>query len=142
MKPFRFSLFLLLLLPLAGIAQTPQEKGLEIAIEADKRDSGWGDIKNESIMTLRNPQGETAIRKNRMKVLEVKGDGDKSLIVFDTPADLKGTAFLTHSHALKPDNQWIYLPALRRVKRISSSNKSGPFLGSEFAYEDISSQEV
>jgi len=56
--------------------------------------------------------------------------------------DVKGTVVLTFSHGLKPDEQWIYLPALKRVKRISSSNKSGPFMGSEFAYEDIGSWEV
>jgi outer membrane lipoprotein-sorting protein len=74
--------------------------------------------------------------------LEVQDDGDKSLIVFDDPKDVKGTAFLSHTHSLTPDDQWLYLPALKRVKRISSSNKSGPFVGSEYAYEDLSSQEV
>ncbi|MCH9021264.1 MAG: outer membrane lipoprotein-sorting protein [Planctomycetes bacterium] len=44
--------------------------------------------------------------------------------------------------AIEPDDQWLYLPALKRVKRISSNNKSGPFMGSEFAFEDLSSQEV
>jgi hypothetical protein len=62
--------------------------------------------------------------------------------IFDTPRDIKGTAFLSYTHALKPDEQWLYLPALKRVKRISSNNKSGPFMGSEFSYEDLSSQEV
>ena len=55
---------------------------------------------------------------------------------------MRGTAFLSHSHALDPDDQWLYLPSLKRVKRINSSNKSGPFMGSEFAYEDLASQEV
>jgi outer membrane lipoprotein-sorting protein len=49
---------------------------------------------------------------------------------------------LTYSHPIGNDDQWLYLPALRRVKRIASNNKSGPFMGSEFAYEDIASQEV
>ena len=66
----------------------------------------------------------------------------EGLTVFDQPRDIKGTAFLSYSHALVPDEQWIFLPALKRVKRISSSNKSGPFMGSEFAYEDISSFEI
>ena len=69
-------------------------------------------------------------------------DGDKTLIIFDQPRDVAGTAFLNYTHRTGNDDQWLYLPALRRVKRISSSNKSGPFMGSEFAYEDISSQEV
>ncbi|NNF01314.1 MAG: outer membrane lipoprotein-sorting protein, partial [Bacteroidia bacterium] len=74
--------------------------------------------------------------------MEVPGDGDKSIIVFDTPKDVKGTASMTYSHKVGDDDQWLYLPAIARVKRISSSNKSGPFMGSEFAFEDLSSQEV
>lgn len=123
-------------------AESPEEKGLAIAIEADKRDQGWEDQATVSKMILRNSQGAESTREIRGKVLEVKGDGDKSLTVFDTPRDVKGTAFLSFTHTLKADEQWLYLPALKRVKRISSSNKSGPFMGSEFAYEDISSQEV
>ena len=74
--------------------------------------------------------------------MEVPGDGDKSMSIFDKPRDIKGTAVLTWTHSLEADDQWLYLPALKRVKRISSKNKSGPFMGSEFAYEDIASQEV
>jgi len=49
---------------------------------------------------------------------------------------------LTHSHKVEDDDQWLFLPALKRVKRISSSNKAGSFMGSEFAYEDMTSQEI
>ena len=132
------------LLAFAGhvCAESAEEKGLAIAIEAEKRDQGWGDQATTMKMILRNSQGAESIREIRGKALEVKGDGDKSLTIFDTPRDIKGTAFLSFTHSLKSDEQWLYLPALKRVKRISSSNKSGPFMGSEFAYEDISSQEV
>ena len=123
-------------------AQTAEERGLEIAKEADRRDTGYQDMTAELIMELRNKQGDVSIREVRVNNLEVHGDGDKGLSVFDEPADVKGTAFLTYSHATVPDEQWLYLPALKRVKRITSKNKSGPFMGSEFAYEDISSQEV
>jgi len=117
-------------------------RGLEIATEADRRDTGFVDSTAQMIMELKNKQGQTSTRQVRAKTLEVIGDGDKSLSIFDTPADIKGTASLNYSHALEPDEQWLYLPALKRVKRISSKNKSGPFMGSEFAYEDISSQEI
>ena len=126
----------------AVYAETAEEKGMAIAVEADKRDQGWGDQATVMKMTLRNSQGAESTREIRGKTLEVDGDGDKSLTIFDTPRDVKGTAFLSFTHTLKSDEQWLYLPALKRVKRISSSNKSGPFMGSEFAYEDISSQEV
>lgn len=138
----RFLVALILIVPFHTFAQTPEEKGLAIAREVDKRDTGWGDMQAEMHMTLKNRQGQESTRKIRNKTLEVQGDGDKSLIVFDDPADVKGTAFLSYTHSTKPDEQWLYLPALKRVKRISSSNKSGPFMGSEFAFEDISSQEV
>ncbi len=55
---------------------------------------------------------------------------------------MKGTALLSHAKILEPDNQWLFLPALKRVKRISSANKSGPFVGSEFAFEDFTSTEL
>ncbi len=135
-------IFIIFLLSLNVMAETPEQKGMAIAIEADKRDTGWKDQKASMKMSLRNRHGDSSAREMHNKSLEVIGDGDKTLIVFDRPRDVKGTAFLSFTHAIKPDDQWIYLPALKRVKRISSSNKSGPFMGSEFAYEDISSQEV
>jgi len=135
-------LLTLLLIPMTGFAQTPEEKGLEIAKEVNRRDNGYADFSANLKMTLRNRQGEESIRIIRNRTLEVPGDGDKSLIIFDTPKVVKGTAFLSFTHKIKNDDQWLFLPALKRVKRISSSNKSGSFMGSEFAYEDISSQEV
>lgn len=140
----KISIFALLLALLfnAAYAETPEEKGLAIANEADKRDTGWTDQIANMKMTLKNKQGDTHTREMRITTLEVQGDGDKSLLSFDSPRDIKGTAFLSHTHSLTPDDQWLYLPALKRVKRISSSNKSGPFVGSEYAYEDLASQEV
>ena len=117
-------------------------RGEEIAWEADRRDTGWADESAELRMILRNRHGEESERLMRNRTLEVDSDGDKSLVIFDQPRDVKGTAFLSFTHKADADDQWLYLPALKRVKRIASNNKSGPFMGSEFAYEDISSQEV
>ena len=133
---------LITLVPLAAAAETPEEKGLAIIQEADKRDTGWVDAKAELEMVLKNKQGQQSERSIRIDTLEVQGDGDKSISVFDAPRDIKGTAFLSYTHSVVPDDQWLYLPALKRVKRIASANKSGPFVGSEFAYEDLASQEV
>jgi len=125
-----------------AFALTQEEKGLQIVQEVDRRDIGFGDSKSDLKMVLRNRRGDESLRILTMKTLEVEGDGDKSLSVFSKPRDIKGTAFLSFTHALVPDEQWLYLPALKRVKRISSSNKSGPYLGSEFAFEDLTSFEV
>ena len=125
-----------------ALAETPEEKGLAIAEESKARNLGWGDSQSELTMTLRNKKGQQVVRQMRSKSLEVVGDGDKGQTIFDTPLDVKGTAFLSFSHIEGNDDQWLYLPALKRVKRIASRNKSGPFLGSEFAFEDLSSFEV
>ncbi len=140
MRPLIIILLCLSLLNVA--AQTAEEKGLLIVQEADKRDTGWVDSRANLQMILTNKQGQKSERSIRIVSQEVIGDGDKSLSIFNSPKDIKGTAFLSYTHSLKPDDQWLYLPALKRVKRIASANKSGPFVGSEFAYEDLTSQEV
>lgn len=142
MQKWLLPLLLLSLLPFEVTAETPEEKGLAIAIEMDRRDTGWADQQANMQMILRNRQGDESTRRIRVRTLEVEGDGDKSLTIFDSPRDVKGTAFLSYTHATQPDDQWLYLPALKRVKRIASANKSGPFMGSEFAYEDLTSQEI
>lgn len=144
LKPLLFaSLFSAVALGIAPVwAETAGEKGLAIATEMDARDTGWKTQTAGLIMTLRNRQGQESRREIRSRTMEVEGDGDKAMSIFDAPGDVKGTAFLSFTHALTPDDQWLYLPALKRVKRIASRNKSGPFMGSEFAYEDLSSQEV
>ncbi|CAM2999035.1 outer membrane lipoprotein-sorting protein [Vibrio mytili] len=124
------------------VSLADETKGLEIAKERKARDEGWGDSVATMEMILRNAQGESSTRLIRLNSLEVADDGDKGLTIFDEPRDVKGTAFLNHSHTVGADDQWLYLPALKRVKRISSRNKSGPFMGSEFAYEDLSSFEI
>lgn len=139
----RFTLLVVLVLAACSLwAQSPEQKGLEIARAADAQDAGFVDFTANMVMTLSNRKGETSTRQIRIRTLEVEGDGDKSMSIFDEPADVKGTAMLTYSHGLEPDDQWLYLPAIKRVKRINSRNKSGPFMGSEFAFEDIGSQEV
>lgn len=141
---FAFCISLLLggNLSMPAHAESAEEKGLRIAHDADVKERGFGNYTAQQTMVLRNKHGQESHRKLRVKILEVPEDGDKSLFVFDTPRDVQGTAFLVHSHKVAPDDQWLYLPALKRVKRISSSNRSGSFMGSEFAYEDITSQEV
>lgn len=118
-------------------------KGKAIALANEEYDTGFGNSESVMRMTLRNRHGETSVRELRQKSLENPSldMGDKSLIVFDKPRDVAGTTMLTFAKILEPDDQWMFLPALKRVKRISSTNKSGPFMGSEFAFEDFSSQE-
>ena len=148
MRTFRFFpltlLASLLLVCAPSVAQSNDaaHRGLEIAKEADKRASGFVDSEESFTMTLRDSRDRERVRTLRVHTLERDDDGDWSMTMFDEPADVRGTALLTYSHGLEPDDQWIYLPAMRRVKRISSRNRSGPFMGSEFAFEDMSAFEL
>lgn len=123
-------------------ADEAAEKGLQIAKEIKARNTGWQDSTANLSMILRNKAGNETTREMRTNSLEQLHDGDMSMTIFDNPRDVAGTSFLSHTHINEPDDQWLYLPALKRVKRISSKNKSGPFMGSEFSYEDLSSFEV
>jgi len=144
MKKLAIIVLATLNLTTVAIAESPEEKGRNIAQEADRRDLGWTDSQSSLRMVLRNRHGQESERALRQLALENSepGRGDKTIIVFESPRDIEGTALLSHTKILDPDDQWLYLPALKRVKRISSANKSGPFVGSEFAYEDLLSQEV
>ena len=129
----------------AGSARASNEKGLAIATEVDNRDKGWDDVTVEGEMVLKNKAGNESVRKFRSTILEAASasEGDRSIITFSQPRDVRGTALLTHSK-IEPedDSQWIFLPAVKRVKRISSSNRTGKFVSSEFSYEDLGSEEV
>ena len=129
-------------LPAAADESSPEALGLALAVEARESKTGFGNFTARQTMVLRNKRGQESRRDLRVKVLEVEGDGDKSMFVFDQPRDVEGTALLIYAHKEAADEQWLYLPALKRVKRISSANRSGSFMGSEFAYEDMSAQEV
>lgn len=121
-----------------------QRQGYEIAERSDNSDNGFGDSRVEARMVLRNAAGQETSRELTFQTLEREDNsvGDKSIVVFQTPRDVEGTALLSHARILDPDDQWLFLPALARVRRISSANKSGPFVGSEFAFEDFTSLEL
>ncbi|MEL6379095.1 MAG: outer membrane lipoprotein-sorting protein [Pseudomonadota bacterium] len=120
------------------------QKGYDISARSDRTDTGFGDSKVSARMILRNAAGQTTERALSFSTLEKTDEtvGDKSLVIFDSPRDVEGTALLSHAKILDPDDQWLFLPALKRVKRISSANKSGAFVGSEFAFEDFTVTEL
>jgi outer membrane lipoprotein-sorting protein len=118
---------------------TPEEKGQSIAKELHARNAGYKDLGADVEMTLKDASGGEAKRRFRIRALE-QPDPDTaqySLVVFDAPGDVKGTALLSHAKLEGDDDQWLFVPSVGRVKRVSSTNRSGAFLGSEFAYEDL-----
>jgi len=121
--------------------KTPEQRGRDIAFAVEKANSGFGGELSEIKMVLYNAHGDKTVRRMSIKTKETPKDGDKSIISFIWPADVKGTRMLTWTHKRDDDDQWLYMPALKRTKRISARNQSGSFMGSEFAYEDMGSQE-
>lgn len=128
----------------ASEASTDENKGYLIAAQSDRSDRGFNVSQTNVTMRLQDKNGQETRRSLTMMTQEVvdEASGDKSLIIFNSPADVQDTKLLSHAHILDSDDQWLYLPALKRVKRISSANKSGPFVGSEFAFEDFTAQEL
>lgn len=123
---------------------SPEERGRAVAVQAQRRREGYGDSVAELTMTLVGEGGRTRTRRLTWRMLEgaAPGEGDKSLTIFHEPRDIAGTAFLSHTYVDRPDDQWLYLPSLRRVRRIPPANQSSAFVGSEFSYEDLLSDEV
>jgi outer membrane lipoprotein-sorting protein len=144
LKNFAAALGVAIILASPVTANTPGDRGFEIAARSDRSDVGFGNSRVELQMVLRNAAGQKSTRTLQISTLEKADEsvGDKTLVLFETPRDIEGTALLSHARILDPDDQWLYLPALKRVKRIASSNKSGPFVGSEFAFEDFTAIEL
>ncbi len=95
------------------------------------------DMQGELAMTLINRQGERRVR-NLKQYSKDFGNVEKKIMFFLSPADVQGTSFMNWSYTDgRDDDQWIYLPALRRVRRISSDSKGDYFMGSDFAYDDL-----
>ena len=112
----------------------------EIATQIDKRTSGFQSSVSVLKMTISDKSGRSIEKEMELKTLEKK-EGSKALLEFLSPADAKGTKLLTHQNLDKDDDQWLYMPVIKRVKRISGRGKSGSFMGSEFTYEDLSTQD-
>lgn len=122
--------------------ENPEQKGLRLAKEIEAANSGFVGEESDMEMILIDAYNSKTVRKMLGKTLETKDDGDKSLMIFKNPKDVKGTKMLTWTHKKKDDDQWLYLPSLRRIKKISSRSKTSAFMGSEFSYEDLGSQEI
>jgi outer membrane lipoprotein-sorting protein len=136
-----FFLSLLLCAPVVNVSAQGSADGDVVIAAVDRHEEGYRDIRSNVTMILADARGQTRKRHLDVYALELTPLGDRRKFVFNKPADIDGTAVLIHSNVVENDDQWIFLPAFKRVKRIASSNKSTPFVGSEFSYEDLASQE-
>ena len=132
----------------AGLTQSENEgskdKTDHIIQQLKEKIRGFGDMTAHVEMLLTDTSGRNAKRSMEIRILEsAKGDsGDRSIVTFSSPNDIKGTVLLSHIDFPKPDRQWLFLPSLSRTQRISGRISSGPFMGSEFSYEDITGGDI
>ncbi len=103
----------------------------------------YPDSTSESTMTLTNKSGQQRVRKTfGTSKLDANGIDNKRMTRFLEPADVKGTVSLLDEHSDKDDDIWIYLPSLKKVRRLISSNKKDSFVGTDFSYGDVIGHKV
>ncbi len=114
----------------------------EIMQAVDDRDDGDNRTANMK-MVLIDKNGDERVRSIRSFDKD-NGEDKQRIMFFLSPADVKDTGFLTYDYDAydKDDDQWLYLPALRKSKRIASSDKSGSFMGSDFNYSDMTRRDL
>jgi hypothetical protein len=122
---------------LPGAASADDPKAREIMVQVDERDDGDNQTANLE-MILIDKRGKKRVRELKSFGKD-KGEDTYSMLFFLSPADVQDTGFLTYDYddADRDDDQWLYLPALKKTKRIAASNKSGSFMGSDFSYADM-----
>jgi len=134
---------ILLILPfIAFYAFADDTEARAIMEKVDARDDGDNQV-SDMEMILIDKKGKERIRKIHAFSKD-KGEDTLKLMFFQHPADVKDTAFLTidYDDHDKDDDQWLYLPALRKTKRIASTDKSGSFMGSDLTYSDMTSRNL
>jgi len=104
--------------------------------------STWDDMQAKLTLTLKTSRGETRVREIDFYSRDTNEEETRMLMRFTAPADVEGTGFLQIEHKNAGDERYLYLPALRRVKRIAASGSGGNFMSSDFTYYDIGSPEL
>ncbi len=144
MKTLKITSVIVALLATGFMSQTMAQEltGRDIIEKVYNLPTG-DDQTSDLTMTLINKSGKERIRKIKQFTKDM-GDVEKSIMFFQSPADVKNTSFMswTYDDESKSDDQWIYLPALKKVKRISSDSKSDYFMGSDFTYDDLGDRKL
>ncbi len=130
----------LAILGIVSPAFAEQPTGRQIMEWVEDRDDGDNGI-SDMEMILIDKRGSERRRQIRTFTKD-QGEDSQQLMFFQTPADVKDTGFLTYDYddPDKDDDQWLYLPALKKTKRIASGDKKGSFMGSDFTYSDMASR--
>lgn len=123
-------------------AQAGPESPEWVAAQIEERNTG-ADSRLE--MTMRLVDRQNRVRQRSLVVTALAGSGargDRVLVRFLGPNDIKGTGLLVWEHPKAEDERFLFLPALGRVRRIAGSEKQESFVGSDLSYEDIGGREL
>ena len=140
LKSALYSCCILFMFPASSLAA--EYSAEEVMRRVDEREAGDSSVSDITLVLID--------RRERQRIRNLKlysknyGEDTKTLSLFESPADIRGTAYLNFdwNDSLRDDDSWLYLPALQRVKRLASSDTSDSFLGSDFTYADINGFEV
>lgn len=134
--------FISVLTPVSSTIGADDPRARKIMEKVDARDDG-DNQRAEMKMVLIDKKDYQRVRRIQTYTKD-KGEDTQRLMFFEHPADVKDTGFLTYDYddPDKDDDQWLYLPALRKTKRIASSDKSGSFMGSDLTYSDMTSRDL
>lgn len=133
MKIIRFLMLILLTNNVLAI----QNDALWV-MEMNNKQRKLADESAQILMVLKNRKGDERERKITLTTITNDQNLQKSLITFQAPKNVKGTGLLTYENENASDDQWLYLPALKRTRRISSADQTDSFMGTDFTFEDLS----
>jgi len=139
----RQAIWVSMLLPVTlAVSQAQAPSADEVARRVDARDTGR-DSRLEMTMRLFDRQGRVRERALVVQAMRAQGrEGDRMLVRFQSPTDIRGTGFLVWEHPDADDERFLYLPALGRVRRIAGAETQESFVGSDLTYEDIGGREL
>ena len=140
LKSALYSCCILFMFPASSLSA--EYSAEEVMRRVDEREAGDSSVSDITLVLID--------RRERQRIRNLKlysknyGEDTKTLSLFESPADIRGTAYLNFdwNDSLRDDDSWLYLPALQRVKRLASSDTSDSFLGSDFTYADINGFEI
>ncbi len=97
----------------------------------------WRDRTQDLKLEITDRRGNTRERELRIYYKKYDGDRSRSILFFQSPPDVKGTGFLQWVDPHSENQQWLYLPELKRVRQISGSSNRESFMGTDFSYDDL-----
>ncbi len=137
------TIFFMLLTP--GLARAQEKLSGEEIVKKSQQIFFYAgkDMKAKVLMKLISKSGKERIRELTMLRLNKGESGEqKYYMYFHRPADVREMTFMVWKYLRKNDDRWLYVPAIKLVRRIAANDKNSSFVGSDFSYEDISGREV